>query len=465
VRRLLEIRLQLARLSDDTLRTRLVDSPEGEITEIQPFPVGLTEKLEAGGPTDDFFMHDTDEVAKIGRILFRSLGRVGRWLSGYRSFGGGQEQMRLYLHVDDPSLAALPWEIIHDDRHFLCLGTDLSLIRVWGGLTPPLRLSPVDRLTILSVLAEPKNRPPTRFGPGPTFVEEALALSLEQGQIKLRSVAGGELERFRELLADGPHLIHYFGYQEMHNSTPALVFVDADHQAQVVDSAQLHDWLRALGDRLPRVVIIAGQDESGRGLSTSAGLARAILQAGVPVVVGFQGALDEKAFWIFTRTLYQALADQLDLDQALAHARVAINSQSSGRDGAWAVPVLYSNGPLPDSLLAFRDTGYGQLYTKSYESSQVFLGTGRGGDSAPPSSGMNATDAYLYGQKLRKAIQGDTGLSAAERISLRVLVEKLEDALADGADADFIQSMLDELSVFSNQAAGVADEMRRKLLG
>ena len=74
--------------------------------------------------------------------------------------------------------------------------------------------------------------------------------------------------------------------------------------------------------------------------STAATLAR----RGLPAVLAMQYDITDRAAVEYTRTFYEALADQLPVDAALAEARAAIHL-SINNSLEWGTPVLYLRAP------------------------------------------------------------------------------------------------------------------------
>ena len=68
-------------------------------------------------------------------------------------------------------------------------------------------------------------------------------------------------------------------------------------------------------------------------------LAAALVQAGVPLVVGMQAKIRERAAAVFDVALLGGLADGLPVDRAVTHARRQLHLRAGDRRD-WVAPVL-----------------------------------------------------------------------------------------------------------------------------
>lgn len=107
------------------------------------------------------------------------------------------------------------------------------------------------------------------------------------------------------------------------------------------------DIAQSLATKKIRVVVLntcqSGQQAEGPIFEWS-GLAAALLEAGIPAVVGMQKTISDPAAQAFAVGFYWSLASGGSLDEAVAEGRKAIldipDDKFRDRDD-WAVPVLY----------------------------------------------------------------------------------------------------------------------------
>ena len=114
--------------------------------------------LRAGGRRRKALSPEEETVQRFGRELFALL-FDGETLAPYRRSidlaGDAHADLRIRLHLDDPALAALPWEFLYDATHgdYLCLSTRTPIVRYLdvGRLVAPLTVTAP--LRVLGVIA------------------------------------------------------------------------------------------------------------------------------------------------------------------------------------------------------------------------------------------------------------------------------------------------------------------------
>ncbi len=88
-------------------------------------------------------------------------------------------------------------------------------------------------------------------------------------------------------------------------------------------------------------LVVLGACESGLSGDTRwAGLAQALVRAGVPAVVAMQDRVTEKTLHTFSRVFYTALAGGQPYDVAMNVARQGLVLDTE-TPGAWLLPALY----------------------------------------------------------------------------------------------------------------------------
>ncbi len=91
-------------------------------------------------------------------------------------------------------------------------------------------------------------------------------------------------------------------------------------------------------------LIVLNACEGGQSSATEqlAGLGDKLVQlAAVPAVVAMQYPIADDAAKTFAAEFYQALADGLPIDAALAQARLALYQECNPDNRAWGTPVLF----------------------------------------------------------------------------------------------------------------------------
>ncbi len=261
--------------------------------------------------------------------------------------------LRIKLHIDaeDPGLAqlaSLPWELLYrkETREFLNLSSHTPLVRYLDVQRPhtPLPLEPP--LRILIVISSPadcrqldldKERALIERGWGRyegvqvDFVEEATVLAL-QGKLAARLY----------------HVLHYMGHGDFDEQSGQgmLLMEDAHGQASPVDGESLGILLRDA--RTLRLVFLNACETAKvtreHGLDPFAGVASALVLAGIPAVVAMQFPISDRAAITYAGTFYPLLAQGFPVDQAAAEGRRAIRLSRRGTM-EWATPVLFMRAP------------------------------------------------------------------------------------------------------------------------
>ncbi|MGD2115092.1 MAG: CHAT domain-containing protein, partial [Acidobacteriota bacterium] len=294
---------------------------------------------------------------ELGRALHRAVlgGRVGEaWAYHLGSLDReGAPGLRLRLVFDesepgDAPLAALPWELLHQDRARGYLARNRR--------TPVVRHLDVEQPTVL-----PPIEPPLRvlLVAASTFWSPPLQVDEEEARIRSAWVGNGRaeielvrettLERLRErLLRGGFHVLHFMGHGEFvegedGRAEGALVFDDPTGRPRRVPASLLAESLRGLTDL--RLVVLNACDAARfprrRGVDPYSGVAAALVLAGLPAVVAMQFPISNRAAVAFGGGLYRALAAGDPVDAAVAEGRFAI-AQDAPDSLEWATPALFS---------------------------------------------------------------------------------------------------------------------------
>jgi hypothetical protein len=281
-----------------------------------------------------------EQRKRFGQDLFESLFRLDVLKAWDNSWGrieaGAADGLRLSLAIEDPDLAYLPWELLHDpDRGFLAVAANASLSRYLAVPEPALLVQQLP-LRILVIIESPK---PNGLAP----ISELEQLSLEKALQQLGSLVSYRIlknptpEEIQDALQKGPHVIHFLG----HGTSSQLALVAKDGSVELINEHQFAT--KFLGRRSVRLVVLNACNSSqaaDQGLFT--GIGPALVKVGVPAVVAMQyPTVQLETAGMFSRVMYQALANGLPVDVAVNEGRnlLAGGALYAGRD--WSTPVLY----------------------------------------------------------------------------------------------------------------------------
>lgn len=292
-----------------------------------------------------------------GRHLFKSLFAdnvldLFRQSIGSSGSAGKRLRVRLQFDLDDPTIARiaeLPWELLYDtkQRTFLVQSSDITVVRglstLKSGTTTDMK--PITGpIRVLLAMADPE-RTLNLKAESAKIMKELDALVERQA-----SATGVRREIEAEFLEDATfaqleekldkedfHIIHFMGHGDF----------DAAHQGQL----RFNDEWRSAKDlalvlrnekntRLVTLNACRTAESSGApGVDPFAGVAQALVNAGIPAVIAMQFPVSDKAAIAFSSRLYSELGAGKSIEEAVDAGRRAIVGQSKGIE--WATPVLF----------------------------------------------------------------------------------------------------------------------------
>ena len=323
--------------------------------------------------------YDTDPepgaIRQFGRFLFEVLlGKAG-WdavtaavVAEGTNNGSDPSTIPIELAVcidaSLPLLDAVPWELIHDGTEYLLLSVKraVSLVRV----TTPVDAATVDHsaltldvpLRVLFCVGAGLHDRAVK--PGAEYL--GLLRRLEHDDDDAGRVVHPRLllqatpARVAEAIETfRPQVVHFIGHGGAQDGRPYLRLTSPDDATKSVEqyAEQITALLRPKPDvDFPRVVVL-GACESAAGADVGRErdlLARDLVAAGVPVVVGMSGRVADHACRLFTREFYAALVEGRPFVEATATARRAAFvglSENAIVDCEWSRPVVFTAPSVP----------------------------------------------------------------------------------------------------------------------
>jgi hypothetical protein len=287
---------------------------------------------------------------EVGAQLFQALfsGQVRDLFE--RSLGLVEDDpergLRIVLRFDpdEPEvgrLAALPWERLYrkDQRLFLNFSRKSPLVRFLNvPRSLPPKLEPPVR--VLVAIASPAGHRPLNTGRELGRIEEALG-NVAGAQKDVLLNATPEALRAR-LLEETFHVLHFIGHGTFDASSGQgfLLFEDGLGQGRPVSGPLMADLLRDFSSlRLIFLNACRTAEFSGE-MDPFAGLAAALVMAGVPAVLGMQIPISDGAAIAFSGAFYQRLAAGDPIDTATVEGRMAVHLNEPDSQ-EWATPVLF----------------------------------------------------------------------------------------------------------------------------
>jgi CHAT domain len=289
----------------------------------------------------------SDWAEEAGAYLFRMIfkGEVRSLFDQAcgRRLGPGSG-LRIRVHFDPAvtgaaPLAGVPWELLYreDQKDFLGLSS----------LTPVVRHLDVARPLALGPCTQPLQVLVVGFNPPAT---SELHLEDEERQVKepltgvsgieARYLAAADAETLHEALCRSEvHALHLMGHGDFDASSGEGSLLLEGSDVGVPLGGEV--LARLVRDRPPRLVVANACSTARQGHTAPfAGVAAALVLAGVPAVVAMRDEIPNRAALTFAKTLYMELARGRPLEAAVAEGRLAIyRNDPSSLD--WMLPVLF----------------------------------------------------------------------------------------------------------------------------
>jgi hypothetical protein len=338
-----------------TYRAQVTGSPGGQCLG-RPFTLPFTSehlelmRLTAGarrGLRASVAAQISDRIVSFGNRLFETV-FAGDVLACFnRSIGaarGDDRGLRVRLRIDDPALADLPWEFLHDPEgnRFLCLSERTPLVRFLPLPSPPEPLMVQGSLRVLAVIANPDiDADPLDVETEWAGLQTAVAGPRDSGQLILDRLGDPTLAELRaQLRRHDYHVLHFVGHGRFNiaDHCGELLFEDERGRPHAVAAATLAVFLH---DHPSLRLAVLNACEGGRANATNpfSGTAQTLIQQGVPAVVAMQFEISDRAAIAFATAFYTAIALGAPLDSATAQGRHGILTRS---DVEWATPVIYT---------------------------------------------------------------------------------------------------------------------------
>jgi CHAT domain len=256
--------------------------------------------------------------------------------------------LRLKLRIEPPEVARLPWEFIYDSsrREYLCLSSKTPLVRYLDVHEPVEQLSVVPPLRILGMVASPRDLDPLDIAHEKQLVEEAVRNLQEQRRIELTWLEGQTWRDLMRVMRHGPwHVFHFIGHgsYDPENDEGLIALADSADRARLLRATEL---ARLLDDHFPLRMVLLNSCEGARGgdRDVFSSTAATLVSRGIPAVLAMQYEITDEAAIEFSRAFYEAVADSLPLDAAVAEARTSLSIEI-GDTLEWGTPVLYMRSP------------------------------------------------------------------------------------------------------------------------
>jgi hypothetical protein len=266
-----------------------------------------------------------DPLKEIGKRLFTCLfeGESGQLYQQALGAMAKSQDLGLCLRlvINDPELAAIPWEVLYDvyRQVFVALTDDSSIIRgrdkVADVPQPPPIEPPLRVLVIVANRDEAESK---------ADIDVLQRLDTEMKDLEVKCVTVDEERLIEEVRSDHYHIFHIIGH----------TFNSAIRQRLLGDLLTISGGIPQKLHNLRFVYMNA--NHSAEAAFALAGF--------VPGILGIGGTIRHEAEQFCTESFYRALLTGLPLEAAVRLGRRRIYFQSP-ESREWALPVLYAQMP------------------------------------------------------------------------------------------------------------------------
>jgi Tol biopolymer transport system component len=341
-----------------TYPVAVLRSPAGEARDTMRFPfdrlalnnqlLSLQNALLRSGVTRRrIAAPDEQAVQDFGRALFDALiaGEIrSRFDTSLRLSEQGGRGLRLKLRINAPELALLPWELLYDSRRdeYVTLSRSTPIVRYLElpQSVSPLRVAPP--LRILGMIASPTDLQPLDVPLERQRVEAAVADLRARGLVELTWLEGQTWRDLQRAMRGGPwHVFHFVGHGDFDRNRDEGTIALADEHGRTFKLSAT-SLGRLLDDHfsLRLAVLNACEGAHGSEKDLMSSTAATLVGRGIPAVLAMQHEISDDAAIELAHTFYEAIADGLPVDAAVAEARKAI-CLAVPNSVEWSTPVLF----------------------------------------------------------------------------------------------------------------------------
>lgn len=360
----LDFEIRIAPGSGQDYPVVVLKSPAGETTGILrlPFdPAQLASQLQgietavrdSAFPVRGIAMDESVKasVKDFGTVLFEAL-FVGEVQAKFRMSRDRarleSKGLRIRLRIEAPDLTTLPWEFLYDGStgDYVALSSNTPVVRFLESDRPPETLTVKGPISILAMVASPNDRPKLNVRRERERMEAATKSLQDAGLLRLEWLEGSTWRDLQNALRKNRyHIFHFVGHGgfDTADGEGVLAFTDEDGATQLMNATQVG---RLLHDHpsLRLVVLNACLGAKSNTTDVFSSTAATLVRRGVPAVIAMQYEISDDAAIEFSRSLYEALGNEMPVDAAVGEARKAI-SMVGEKSVEWGTPVLHMHSP------------------------------------------------------------------------------------------------------------------------
>ncbi len=290
------------------------------------------------------------QVAQYGYRLFQYLFGDGEVLDAYLQEQADPAPLQLVINLssDAVPLWRLPWEYLHDGRHFLLRDDRIRLIRCLDACsTRTLQPTPTP-LRVLVVIPAPEDHPVLNYQRELTAIQEALSESTTQGNVLLHVLFEATRPTLHNALQrEDYQILHYLGQAtyDLEQRQGLLKIENETGMSEWIGARSFTDLIKGRGLRL--MVLQAYQNAPVGMVDAFNEIAIQALRREIPEILTVPVGLPSASSQALQQRLYSALGDGLPTIAAVHQARITLHNLDRDRNPKqrrfdWGVPMFYS---------------------------------------------------------------------------------------------------------------------------
>jgi tetratricopeptide (TPR) repeat protein len=278
---------------------------------------------------------DEQALQDLGTQLFQMLFSHGKEL--LRDCMNQAEHTLIVLHLEDPLLDTIPWELCYDSEKFIWLGAHphCSLIRRDQKTDSQFELIDYP-LRVLIIISSPMDlEEKGEYQPDPDEIERLMDSTKplqEKGKLQIDFLDRASISCIQDSLRKGYHIVHFIGHgsYDPEKKIGSLVIEDKNRNSKRIKGNEI---AQLFGIKPPRLMILTACESSPA--------IPFLLSGKVPAVMGMQYTVLKDVAHQFVERFYAGLTAGEPVFQAVSNARNAVLLEEGKARPGWFTPVVY----------------------------------------------------------------------------------------------------------------------------
>ncbi|MBU7044915.1 MAG: tetratricopeptide repeat protein [Theionarchaea archaeon] len=247
------------------------------------------------------------------------------------------DHVTIILHMEDPLLNEIPWELCYDLEYDLFLGASAQSSIVRRDQKSAQAFKRIDYpLKVLVIISSPMDLDERgEYQPDPDEIMklmEPLKSLEDQGMVKVDFLERASVPCIQDSLKKGYDIVHFVGHGFFDSKTKKgyLIIEDAARNSKKLEG---RDVAHLFGTNPPQLMMLTACESSP--------LIPFLLSKKVPAVMGMQYSILKDTAHTFVERFYSLLVKGDSLSEAVSSARNAVRMVKGMGNPGWFTPVVY----------------------------------------------------------------------------------------------------------------------------